>query len=165
MGECSGAAVTKHHKLGRSELQTCVASQIWGGQSEIRVWAGHARDVCFSPQSQVRGWSPSLSTCLCACMLSRSVVSNSSATPWTVARLAPLSMGILQAGILEWVAMPSSRGSSRPRDQTRISSVSCMGRRVLYHLAPPGKPKEMLTMRNSRQWAYRCSLYPVKLPT
>jgi len=26
-------------------------------------------------------------------------------------------MGILQAEILEWVAMPSSRGSSQPRDQ------------------------------------------------
>ena len=38
------------------------------------------------------------------------------ATPWTVARQAPLSMGILQARILEWVAMPSSRGSSQPRD-------------------------------------------------
>ena len=31
------------------------------------------------------------------------------ATPWTVALQAPLSMGILQARILEWVAMPSSR--------------------------------------------------------
>ena len=29
--------------------------------------------------------------------------------------------GILQARILEWVAVPSSRGSSRPRDQTRVS--------------------------------------------
>ena len=28
--------------------------------------------------------------------------------------------GILQARILEWVAMPSSRGSSRPRDQTQV---------------------------------------------
>ena len=36
--------------------------------------------------------------------------------PWTVAFQAPLSMGILQARILEWVAMPSSRGSSQPRD-------------------------------------------------
>ena len=44
-----------------------------------------------------------------------SVVSNS-ATPWTVACQAPLSMGILQARILEWVVMPSSTGSSRPRD-------------------------------------------------
>ena len=33
-----------------------------------------------------------------------------SATPWTVAPQAPLSMGILQARILEWVATPSSRG-------------------------------------------------------
>ena len=32
--------------------------------------------------------------------------------------------GILQARILEWVAMPSSRGSSQPRDRTRISYVS-----------------------------------------
>ena len=43
------------------------------------------------------------------------------ATPWTVAHQAPLSMGILQARILEWVAMPSSRGSSGLRDQPRIS--------------------------------------------
>ena len=50
-------------------------------------------------------------------MLSRSVMSDSAAL-WTVARQAPLSVGILQARILEWVAMPSSRGSSRPRDQT-----------------------------------------------
>ena len=36
--------------------------------------------------------------------------------PWTVALQAPLAMGILQARILEWVAVPSSRGSSQPRD-------------------------------------------------
>ena len=38
--------------------------------------------------------------------------------------------GILQASILEWAAMPSSRGSSQPRDQTQ---VSCFGRQILYH--------------------------------
>ena len=37
-------------------------------------------------------------------------------TSWTVAFQALLSMGILQARILEWVSMPSSRGSSQPRD-------------------------------------------------
>ena len=37
--------------------------------------------------------------------------------------------GILQARILEWIAMPSSRGSSQPRDQTRVFYVSCIGRR------------------------------------
>ena len=36
--------------------------------------------------------------------------------------------GILQARILEWVAMPSSRGSSWPRDQTHNFYVSCIGR-------------------------------------
>ena len=40
--------------------------------------------------------------------------------------------GILQARLLELVAMPSSRGSSQPRDQTHVSCVSCIGRRFLY---------------------------------
>ena len=48
--------------------------------------------------------------------------------------------GILQARILEWVDMPSSKGSSWPRDQTHMSYVSCIGRQVLLPLAPPGKP-------------------------
>ena len=39
--------------------------------------------------------------------------------------------GILQAIILEWVAMPSSRESSRPRDQTYIY-VPCIGRQIVY---------------------------------
>ena len=33
----------------------------------------------------------------------------------------PSVHGLLQARILEWVAMPSPRGSSPPRDQTRVS--------------------------------------------
>ena len=33
-------------------------------------------------------------------------------------------MGILQARILEWVAMPSSRGSSWPRDRTQVSCIA-----------------------------------------
>ena len=37
---------------------------------------------------------------------------------------APLSMGILQARILEWVAMSSSRASSLPRDWTHVSYIS-----------------------------------------
>ena len=36
--------------------------------------------------------------------------------------------GILQARILEWIAISFSRGSSHPRDQTHISCVSCFGR-------------------------------------
>ena len=38
--------------------------------------------------------------------------------------------GILQARILEWVAVSFSRASSPLRDRTRIS---CIGRWILYH--------------------------------
>ena len=46
-------------------------------------------------------------------------------TPWTVACQAPLSIRILQARILGWVAYLFSRGSSQPKNRTR---VSCMAR-------------------------------------
>ena len=45
-------------------------------------------------------------------------------TPWTVAHQAPLSMGILQARIPEWAAMPSSRGLSQNWDQTQVSCIA-----------------------------------------
>ena len=47
---------------------------------------------------------------------------------------------ILQAKILEWVAMPSSSGSSPPRDWTCISCGSCIGRWALYHWATGESP-------------------------
>ena len=45
--------------------------------------------------------------------------------------------GILQARILEWVAISSSRGSSQCRDQTHISCISCTAGRFFE---PTGKP-------------------------
>ena len=45
-------------------------------------------------------------------------------TPWTITHQVPLSMRIFQARILEWVAMPSSRGFSQPRVQTQVSSIA-----------------------------------------
>ena len=47
--------------------------------------------------------------------------------------------GILQAIILE-VAMPSSRGSTRPRVRT---SVSCLAGRFFYHLSHQGSPRRL----------------------
>ena len=43
--------------------------------------------------------------------------------------------GTLQARILEWVTMPSSRGSSLFRNLTPVSFVSCIASRVLTHWA------------------------------
>ena len=59
----------------------------------------------------------------CCAVLSCSVVSSSL---WShgLSPQASLSMGILKARILEWVAMPSSRGSSQPRDQTQVSRIA-----------------------------------------
>ena len=41
--------------------------------------------------------------------------------------------GILQARILEWGAMPFSRGSSQPTDRTLVSCVSCTAARFFTH--------------------------------
>ena len=50
------------------------------------------------------------------------------ATPWTI--------WILQAGILEWVAIPFSRVSSQPRDQTQVSTLQTDS----LPAEPPGNP-------------------------
>ena len=64
-------------------------------------------------------------------VLSQSVVSNS-ATPWTVARQAPLSMGFSQQEQCSGLPCPPP-GDLPPRDQTHVSYVSCIGRWPLYH--------------------------------
>ena len=43
--------------------------------------------------------------------------------------------GIFQARILEWITISFSGGSSWPRNQTRVSWVSCIGRAIIYHCA------------------------------
>ena len=101
------------------------------GTEEAALWKIIDREFCWSLTGfPVLGSSHSrepavLGYIITHCMLSRFSHVWHFVTPWTVAYQAPLSMGILQASILGWVAMPSSRGSSRPRDQTRICYVSC----------------------------------------
>ena len=58
--------------------------------------------------------------------------------------------GILQARILKWVALPSFRGSSQPRDQTQVPCVSCIGGRVLYYQCHLGSPCSTIL---SSSWA------------
>ena len=54
-------------------------------------------------------WAKSLQSCLTVC------------DPMDCSPPGSSVHGILQARTLEWVTMPSSRGSSHPRDRTRIS--------------------------------------------
>ena len=53
--------------------------------------------------------------------------------------------GILQARILEWVAKPSSRGHSRPRDQTQGSPVAPTAQADSLLTEPPRKPQSSLS--------------------
>ena len=60
--------------------------------------------------------------------------------------------GILQVGILEWVSISFSRGSSQPRDRTRVSHIA--GR--CFNL--------WVTMEGSlNQWIFSWSLFTVKI--
>ena len=68
--------------------------------------------------------------------------------------------GILQARILQWVAMPSSRGSSQPKDWTTSLGSSCIAD-VFFTAEPLGMPskrarhlkicfiKEDMTLKNN----------------
>ena len=65
--------------------------------------------------------------------------------------------GIFKARILEWVAISSSEGSSRPRDQTQVSCIPCIGRWILYHLSHLGSPHYVYI-------GLKKLLVPVRLP-
>ena len=58
---------------------------------------------------------------------------------WTAVPQALLSLGFSRQEY--WSRLPCSRGSSRLRDQTCVSYVSCIGRWVLYHLCHLVSPK------------------------
>ena len=65
---------------------------------------------------------------VCVCLLT---------TPQTIASQAPLSMGILQTRILEWVSMSPSRGSSNPGIESRSPTLQVDS----YHLSHQGSPR------------------------
>ena len=60
---------------------------------------------------------------LTCAMLSHSVTCDSF-DPMDCSPQTPLSMGILQARRLEWIAMLSSRESSQPRDRIQVSCIT-----------------------------------------
>ena len=76
-----------------------------------------------------------MDVCVCVCSVAQSCLTL--CHPMDCSPPGSPVHGILQARILKWIAMPSSRGSSRSWDQTCVSSVSCIGKQVLYPLVPP----------------------------
>ena len=135
---------------GRWSVQQVAGAEGGGGQSCLgsagQGWGSHMKTDKLrlleqrSPHlnvhsGQLGSWKYSCWSALCRealCVLSCFSPIRLFATLWTVACQAPVH-GILQAEILEGVALPSSRRSSQPRDWTYFSYISCSGRRVLYH--------------------------------
>ena len=76
--------------------------------------------------------------CVCACVCAVCSVAQSCLTlcdPMVCSLPRSSVHGIFLARIVEWVAMPSSRGSSQAKDRTRASCITSIGRQVLYHTA------------------------------
>ena len=71
--------------------------------------------VCFNKHSI-------LLVCCCGCLVAES--SPTLFDPMDYSLPGSSDHGILQARILQWVAIPSSRGSSQPRDQTQVSCTA-----------------------------------------
>ena len=75
---------------------------------------------------------------MCCAVVSHPVMSDSlEPTPWTAALQAPLSTGILQARILEWVLPCPSQGDL-PNPGIELRSPALQG--VLYSLSHRGSP-------------------------
>ena len=83
------------------------------------VYSIHKNSLCYAT---------SLQSCLTLC------------NPIDCRPLGSSVHGILQARILEWVAMPSSRGSSQPGDQTHVSLCLLHWQAGSLPLASPEKP-------------------------
>ena len=71
--------------------------------------------------------------------------------------------GILQARILEWVAMPSSSGSSWPRDWTCVSFDSCIAGRF-FTTESLGKPQNNPNMHKFPQESVLTNLHASRWP-
>ena len=84
-------------------------------------------------------WQTNKNRCHHACMLSCSSCTQL-CNPMDCSLPGFSVHGILQARVLDWIAISSSRRSLWPRDWTCISCISCIGRRVSWLLAPLGKP-------------------------
>ena len=119
-------------------------------------YSEHTHTHVFRAWVHFLGWA-SVCVCVCVCVCAHTCVYvrmlshiHLFATPWNIAHRAPLVHGIFQARILEWVAISFSRGSSWPRDRTRVSCVSCTDKQVLFFWQAGSLPLHHL---GSSRWA------------
>ena len=84
-------------------------------------------------------WSTQIILCVCVCVC---VCVCSRVRLWSPGGCSV--HGILQARILEWAVLSYSTRISRPRDQTCVSCISCIGRPAVCQLYHLGSPQIML---------------------
>ena len=130
--------------MGIPDHITCLLRNLYVGQEAIDwfqigkgIWQGHILLLCLL---KLYAECCAVLSCFSHVWLFE--------TPWTVAHQASLSTGVLQARILEWVAMPFSRGSSQPRDWTQVSHVGS------------GFFTVWVTRETQDYWVGSLSLYP-----
>ena len=118
----------------QTEVERREGSQGEGeGKTQDQEWllaaqCYHSLVYCFptcSPQP--------LYTRACVCVCSDAQSCQLFRTLWTDGPPGSSAHGSLQARILQWVAMPFSRGSLPPWDRIHISGVFCIGGQILYH--------------------------------
>ena len=102
--DLTGMSLSKLWEIGKDREAWHAAIH---GVTKTQIWLGNSTTKVCSNK--------------CCAVRSCSVMSNSW-TPWTME--APLSVEILQARILKWVSMPSSRRSSHPKDRTQVSCIA-----------------------------------------
>ena len=87
----------------------------WGEPMSLHLFIQHANPFLILEKS-------SNNTIIVLCLVAQSCLTL--CNPTDCSPTGSSIHGILQATILEWVAMPSSRGSSQPRDRTQVSHIA-----------------------------------------
>ena len=122
------------HKIFQARILEWVAISYSRGFFLLRDWTRVSWVSCISKQILYHCAAWEVLSLLHECVCAKSLQSYLTLCD-LMGHSPPGSSGqrILQARILMWVFMPSCRLSSRPRDLTHVSYISCMGRQVLYH--------------------------------
>ena len=123
-----------------------------GSLHQISGWYGDVKSRPFAPthENSACMHAMSLQSCLTLC------------DPMDFSPPGSSVYGHLQAVILEWVSMPSSRGSSWPRDQTQVSLCFLNWQTNSWPLMPPGKPRISQFKDHSKTFRdyIKCNFFP-----
>ena len=121
---CSGGNTEQVKSRFRFRCQHCF-SLASCRMLNLRIWFSSVQW-----ELQYQCWSHRICVCVCARLVAQSCPTL--CNPMGYSLPGSSGCGILQARILEWVAIAFSRGSSQPRDRTQVS-WHC--RRILYQLS------------------------------